>query len=330
MDQHQANKMIRVFSVAAVILLPGLVAGQDVSLTSSGVPDLQGVWDFRTITPLERPEDLGEKAFLTAEEVADLEEEAIARNERLLNEAARRTEAGGNIGAYNNFWMDRGTNAIEGRRTSLIVDPPNGRLPVVTEGGQARRSAGRGSFSDGVAESYVDLSNFDRCILGFNAGPPMTPGAYNNNMQLFQTSNYIVVLTEMVHTARIIPIGERVEMTHGIRQWSGESRGYWEGNTLVVETENFNDHESHITWRGSSKNMRLEERFTRVDSGTLLYTFTVSDPETWAETWTAEVPMRRNDLPLFEYACHEGNYSMEAMLSGARADERKVASENEQ
>jgi len=295
---------------------------QDVPQTPWGTPDLQGTWDFRTITPLQRPEDLGDKAFLTEEEAANLEQEAVDRDERLLHQAARRTEAGGNVGAYNNFWMDRGTNIVGDRRTSLIVEPPNGRLPDVTEAGQARAAAGRGSFRDALPESHVDLSNADRCLTGFNAGPPITPGGYNQNMQLFQTPDHVVLLTEMVHTVRVVPLDGRPALDDSLRQWSGDSRGHWEGETLVVETTNF---DAKRGWRGSTPGMRLVERFTRVDADTLEYEFTVTDPDTWMAPWTVQLPMRRNELQLFEYACHEGNYAMDAMLGGARADERKAA-----
>ena len=227
------------------------------------------------------------------------------------------------MGAYNDFWMDQGTNVVGTRRTSLIVDPPNGRLPDVTEAGRARARAGRGSFSSDLPESYVDLSNADRCILGFNAGPPITPGGYNQNMQLFQTPNHVVLLTEMVHTVRVVPLDGRPALDDSLRQMSGDSRGHWEGETLVVETTNFDGRRG---WRGSTPGMRLVERFTRVDADTLEYAYTVTDPDTWTAPWTVELPMRRNELPLFEYACHEGNYAMDAMLGGARADERKAAS----
>ena len=299
------------------------VLAQDAPQTTWGVPDLHGVWDFRTITPLERPEDLGEQLILSKEETANLEQEAVARDIRLWEEEARRAEAGGNVGGYNNFWMDRGLTSTG--RTSLIVYPSNGRLPAMTKAGEMRAADARGSFSDNVVASYTDLSNADRCITGFNAGPPITPGGYNQNMQLFQTPEYVAVLTEMVHTTRIIPIDAGPHIDGEIRQWLGDSRAHWEGDTLVVETENFNNHNEYFNWRGSSKNMKLVERFTRADTNTLSYEFTVTDPETWVTLWTAEVPMKRNELPLFEYACHEGNYSMEAMLGGARADEQKDA-----
>ena len=312
---------LRPLSWAFVVLVawPALTMAQDVPQTAWGAPDLQGVWDFRTITPLERPEKIGDKAFLTQEEAAQREQSAVDRATRLWDREARRTEAGGNVGGYNNFWMDQGTNVIGTRRTSLIIDPPNGRLPEVTETGRARAAANRGSFSSDLPASYTDLSNSDRCLMGFNAGPPITPAAYNQNVQLFQTPDHLVMLTEMVHTVRVIPLDGTPPLVEGLRQLSGDSRGHWEGKTLVVETANF---EARRDWRGSTEGMRLVERFTRVDADTLEYEFTVTDPETWDAPWTVNLPMRRNEFQMFEYACHEGNYSMEAMLGGARADER--------
>ena len=317
--------------VASLALSPALATAQpsDASAprTPWGQPDLQGIWDFRTITPMERPEALGDQAFLTAEEAANLEREAVDRDTDLLNRAAVRTEAGANVdrgadgapGAYNNFWLDRGTTTIGTRRTSLIVDPPNGRMSDLSTVGQRRADARSAYRRDHPADSYVDRSTSDRCIVGFNAGPPITPLAYNQNMQLFQTPDHLVMVTEMVHTARVIPLDGRPALDDGIRQWSGDSRGYWEGETLVVETANFNDERR---WRGSTATMTLVERFTRVDADTLEYRFTVTDPETWANTWTASIPMQRTDVPMFEYACHEGNYSMAGILGGARADEQ--------
>ena len=322
-DEGGISMLVRQLTMVAVgVLLVVPVSAQEAPQTSWGAPDLQGIWDFRSITPLERPEDLAEQQFLSEEEAANLEQAAVDRIEELANREAERTEVGGNIGAYNDFWMDRGTNTDDTRRTSLIVDPLNGRLPEKTEAGEARSESAPSSFTDKIYASYTELSNFDRCIMGFNAGPPMTPGAYNNNMQLLQTPDYVAIVTEMVHTARIIPVGDGAASSDAIRQWSGNSRGHWEGDTLVVETEHFNDHEVYANWRSSSKNMKVIERFTRVDTGTLSYEFTVDDQETWTSPWTAQVSMKRNDLPLFEYACHEGNYAMDAMLSGARSDEQ--------
>ena len=298
-----------------------------VDRTSWGAPDLQGVWDFRTITPLERPEDLGDQAFLTAEEAANLEQEVLDRNADLANRPALRTEvtesvdrgADGAPGFYNNFWLDRGTRAVGTRRTSLIIDPPNGRIPDLTASGQRTADARRAYRQEHPADSWVDRSAYDRCILGFNAGPPITPGGYNQNLHLFQTPDHVVLVTEMVHTVRVVPLDGRPALSDGVRQWSGDSRGHWEGETLVVETSNFNDQRG---WRGSTTNMKLVERYTRVDADTLDYEFTVIDPETWTSSWTASIPMRRSLNPMYEYACHEGNHSMDGILAGRRAEER--------
>ena len=323
----RSGRSVLLFALAGALALPGLAMAQDAPTTAWGAPDLQGVWDFRTITPLQRPEDLGDKAFLTEEEAAERENAAIERDVELWEADARRTEAGGSVGGYNNFWMDRGTRVVGTRRTSLITDPLNGRLPEMTEEGRARQAAGRGSFSTEIQASYTDFSNADRCLMGFNAGPPITPGGYNQNVQIFQTEDEVVLLTEMVHTVRVVPLDERPELDESLAQWSGVSRGFWDGDTLVVQTANF---DVDRNWRGASADMRLEERFTRVDGDTLEYEYTVNDPETWVAPWTVNLPMVRNDLPLFEYACHEGNYSMETMLTGARTEDAAAAKKGEQ
>ena len=298
--------------------------GAEAPRTPWGAPDLQGVWDFRTITPLQRPEELGEQAFLTEEEAADLEREVVDRNARLWNEAARRTEAGGNVGAYNNFWMDRGTRTVGTRRTSLIVDPPNGRIPPLSEAGQRRADARAAYRRDHPADSWEDRSVGERCVLGFNSGPPMEPRAYNNHMQLFQTPGHVVILNEMVHDARVIPL-DGGALPARVTQWMGDSRGRWEGDTLVVDTTNFYNRNSFTERYGATTGMTLVERFTRVDAGTLLYEFTVEDPATWTLPWTVEVPMLLSEDQLWEYACHEGNYGMDGILAGHRAEERDAA-----
>ena len=292
--------------------------------TPWGDPDLQGVWDFRTITPLERPEELGDQAFLTAEEAANQEQAVVDRNARLLAEAARRTEAGGNVGAYNNFWMDRGTRTVGTRRTSLIVDPANGRIPPLSEAGQQRADARDQYRTDHPADSWEDRSVGERCMLGFNSGPPMEPRAYNNHMQLFQNAGHVVILNEMVHDARIILLNGGT-LPEGVTQWMGDSRGRWEGDTLVVDTTNFYNKNSFTERYGATAAMTLVERFTRVDAETLVYEFTVEDPATWTAPWTVEVPMLRSDDQVWEYACHEGNYGMDGILAGHRAEERDAA-----
>ncbi len=308
-----------ILAFVVFVALPALTMAQGVPQTGWGAPDLQGNWDFRTITPLQRPEDLGDQAFLTEEEAAEREKGAVDRAIRLWNREAQATEVGGNVGGYNNFWMDQGTNIIGTRRTSLIIDPPNGRLPALTEAGEERARIDRGSFTVELPTTYSDLNTYDRCIQGFNAGPPIAPGGYNQNVQIFQTPNHLVMLTEMVHTVRVIPLDGRPHLDDGVRQWSGDSRGHWEGDTLVVETANFAQKRA---WRGSTEGMTLVERFRRVDDETLEYEYTVTDPATWTAPWTANLPMQRNELPMFEYACHEGNYAMDSMLGGARALEK--------
>ena len=308
-------------AVVGLVAISGLAAAQEPPRTGWGDPDLQGVWDFRTLTPLQRPEDLGDKAFLTAEEAAQREKDEFDRNLQLWEQDRRTTEAGGNVGAYNNFWMDRGTTVIETLRTSLVVDPPNGRIPDLTEEGRARAQIPQGSFSVEYPETWTDLSTYDRCIMGFNAGPPITPGGYNQNVQIFQTPRNLVLLTEMVHTVRVIPLDGQPHLDGRVQQWSGDSRGRWEGDMLVVETRNFAEKRA---WRRSSERMTLVERFRRVDEDTLEYEFTVTDPGTWTAPWTVNQPMAKSDLPLFEYACHEGNYSMANILGGARALEQQA------
>ena len=314
--------------VAGVVSLSALpVAAQTAPRTAWGQPDLRGVWDFRTITPLQRPESLAEQEFLTEEEAANLEQEVLDRNADLANRPALRTEvtesvdrgADGAPGFYNNFWLDRGTRAVGTRRTSLIIDPPNGRIPDLTASGQRTADARRAYRQEHPADSWVDRSAYDRCILGFNAGPPITPGGYNQNLHLFQTPDHVVLVTEMVHTVRVVPLDGRPALSDGVRQWSGDSRGHWEGETLVVETSNFNDQRG---WRGSTTNMKLVERYTRVDADTLEYEFTVIDPETWTISLTVSIPMRRSLHPMYEYGCHEGNHSMDGILAGRRAEER--------
>ena len=301
--------------------------------TPWGQPDLQGVWDFRTITPMQRPDNLAGTEFLTEEEAANLEQAAVDRDTRLAGRAAQRTTAGGSVdrgtggapGSYNNFWLDRGTRIVGTRRTSLIVDPPDGRIPPLTSEGQRRADDRREYLRAHPADSWVDVNSAVRCIVGFNAGPPMEPRAYNNHMQLFQTPDHVVILNEMIHDARIIPLGTRSGFPEGVLQWMGDSRGRWEGNTLVVDTTNFYDKNSFTNRYGATSHMRLVERFTRVDADTLLYEFTVEDPGTWTRPWTVEVPMASSEDKLWEFACHEGNYGMDGILAGRRAEERQAA-----
>ena len=326
-------RRLLVLSVALVLLLSTAAAAQSSGSaaplrTADGHPDLSGVWDFRTVTPVERPTELADKAFLSEEEVAAYAAERVRANNADLDREGKKqiTTSRGQVNgtsetrdlalAYNDFWWDRGTAVVETRRTSLVVDPPNGRIPPLTDAG-AERAAERLRINQRPTEGPEDRPLGERCVTGFNSGPPMLPAAYNMNVQIFQTADHIVLLNEMVHNARIIPLDGS---DHGtVPLWTGVSRGHWEGDTLVVETKNFL---RETSFRNSSKNLHLIERIQRLSEDSLLYTFTVTDPTTWTAPWTVELPMRLSDLPIFEYACHEGNYGMDGTLTGARAIEQ--------
>ena len=311
---------------AVLVMAPIGVAGQTVSASASassdaspprtawGAPDLQGVWSSATVTPLERPTDLADKEFLTEEEAAEYSRQQVARR----NTDIRRAGVRDVTSAYNNHWYDRGTSVVPTRRTSLVVAPPNGRIPALTEAARARvaRSIPYSGFQDGRNPvSWLERGLWERCI---TRGVPnvMLPTAYNNHYQIFQTPDYVVILAEMIHDVRIIPLDGRPHLVSDIRQWMGDSRGRWEGDTLVVDTGNFTDKTSY---RGSADDLHLVERFTRVDAEILRYEVTVDDPTAFTSSWTVMLPARAAQGPLYEYACHEGNYSMSNALSGTRA-----------
>ena len=335
---------ISVTIVVAVFLMAGGAYAQPAgsapssAVTEWGDPDLRGVWDFGTMTPLQRPEDQADKAFLTEEEAAAASAAVADRIARELepSEVGRGALAVGDTnaaGRYNEFWLERATNVVGDRRTSLIIDPPDGRLPPLTPEGEASqqlgdywtdvplgppvRVRGAGSGVDNPEERGLS----ERCLIGFNSGPPMMPGAYNNNMQLFQTPDTVVVYNEMVHDARIVSMDGRPHVPEHIRQWMGDARGHWDGDTLVVETTNFTDKTGSFdpnlnTAIGSGLTLHLTERFRRLDEDTLLYEYTVNDPTTFTQPFTVALPMRRTDNPMYEYACHEGNRGLEVILSG--------------
>ena len=301
-------------------------AGQDaVPRTPDGQPDLQGVWNFSTATPMERPAELAGKETLTAEEAAEWEQ-TLADQRAGLESELETAPLEARVGYSLRVWFEWGDSLDERLRTSLVVDPPNGRIPAVRPKVEANRELTR-LLRGRHAHGPEDRGFSERCLLGFNSGPPMTPSAYNNNMQLFQTADHVGILNEMVHNARIIPLDGRPHLPSDLPQYVGDSRASWEGDTLVVETRNFL---GGTSLGGSSATMHLIERFTRRDADTLLYEFTVSDPTTWAGPWTAQVYMTKNDQPLYEYACHEGNYSMASSLSGARALEAREEAESEE
>jgi len=274
--------------------------------------DLQGVWTFKTITPFERPAQFAGKEFLTEQEAAELERLAAKTN----TEEERPTDRARDVaGAYNNFWFDRGDNVVKTRRSSLIIDPPDGRMPPLASEGKSRVDA-RALARDRPAYGPEDRSQFERCV---TRGLPRLPGGYNQNLQILQTPGYVVILYEMMRETRIIPVDGRPHVGNDIRQWMGDSRGRWEGKTLVVETSNFNRKQE---FRGATDQLRLVERFTRIDANTIDYQITASDPAAWARPWTAAIPLSRTDDVMYEYACHEGNYGMPNLLSSARAEDR--------
>jgi hypothetical protein len=305
-----------VIAVAALAPLPatGQTVADATPRTVWGAPDLQGIWDFRTITPLERPSELAAQEFLSDEEAAALE--ARIAQERIERDSRK------DFFAYNEFWLDQGTKVIDSRRTSLIVDPSDGKIPPLTPGGQKQAEARRAYAREHPADSWVDRPLEERCLLGLNAGPPIVPRGYNQNVRLLQNPGYAVILSEMIHDARIVPLDGRPHIDRAIRQWAGDSRGHWEGETLVVDTTNFTE---KTRFRGSTANLHLVERFTRVDANTILYEFTVDDPTTWTRPWSAALTMAKTQAPMYEYACHEGNHAMVGILAGARAEEKAAA-----
>src|ERR1019366_5610379 len=286
--------------------------------TVDGQPDLQGVWTNATITPLERPAERAGKAFFTKAEAAAYEQKVVAD----ANVDRRRSDISTDVAlAYNEAWWDRGTKVVKTLRTSLIVDPADGKLPALTTDGQKRAAALAEQRRLHPADGPESRSLTERCILWSTAGPPMMPSAYNNNYQIFQAPEYVAIAVEMIHDVRIIPLNSRPHLPSNVRQWLGDSRGHWEGNTLVVETTNFTD---KTKFRGSSENIHLTERFTRSDPDTILYEFTVDDPATYTKAWTAQVTMSRSQSRVYEFACHEGNYGMVGILAGARAEEKNA------
>tara|TARA_B100001123_G_scaffold444863_1_gene594827 strand:- start:1786 stop:2736 length:951 start_codon:yes stop_codon:yes gene_type:complete len=284
--------------------------------TPWGHPDLQGIWTNTTTTPLERPDDLAGKEVLTEEERAIRNPEVGISDER---------PSGDPVGFYNDYWLEQG---VLSKQTSLIVDPPDGKLPETTEAEkdlQSRRTSSYSSIAGGNElrfDSWADFNAYDRCI---SRGMPgaMTPGFYNHNYQIFQTADHVVIMVEMIHDARIIPLDGRAHVDAEVRQWMGDSRGRWDGDTLVIETKNFNNkiQQRTGTVSGGDSNLHLIERFTRVDADTLDYQVTVMDPTIWTEKWTVSMPMSSLEGSLFEYACHEGNYFLQNALRGSRAAE---------
>jgi hypothetical protein len=325
--------------VAAVLLLAPIVvdtqsapAGQanyKAPRTWFGDPDLQGVWSTATITPLQRPDDLAGKEFLTPQEAAE-------REARIASTRVDAPPRDGDPGTYNQIWFDRGTKMGKNMRTSLIIDPPDGKLPAYTPEAAARQKtigAARDARLAGTAPfmHWTDLDTGERCITD---GLPMMPYAYNNNYRIAQTPGWVVITHEMFHHVRTIPLDGRPHVSSNIRGWLGDARGRWEGDTLVVESTNFSDKvkDTNNPRGAGGEKMTLVERFTRVDPTTIRYTATISDPTTFTRPWTVEIPMSSDQDSQgatvghqLEYACHEGNYAVPNVLGGGRLQVQEEA-----
>ena len=312
------NGFLTIVSIAVgtALLLPVHVNGQPAaantvseSRTLWGDPDLQGIWNHGTATPLERPDAQSGREFLTEEEIAE-----VNLNATTFASSGRRGDLSKDLDvglAYNQFWWDLG---LSDGRTALIVDPPSGKIPYMSTT-QPTPGFRQPRTSDGPE----DRNLWERCI---TRGVPRLGGAYNNNFRLIQAPGYVVILHEMVHESRIVPMDGRPHVNADIRQWNGDSRGRWEGETLVVETTNFSDKTS---FRGSSSGLKVIERFRRADANTLQYQVTLEDSTTWTQPWTAALAMPMTEGDMFEYACHEGNYGMTNLLAGARVQELEAS-----
>ena len=336
-----SHRQFTAMQTAAVLLLaPSFATAQTAPSspqTEWGAPDLRGVWNNSTLTPFQRPQTLGDQEFLTEEEVAAVEQRTADRNRELANRSALRTIADPNgsvargvdgaPGSYNNFWMERGTTVVSTKRTSVIVDPPDGRLPPVTPATRAWLDSAEARYLADVrggnlpTETYEQLDLGDRCI--WYRGVPSFPTAYNNNYQIFQTPGTVAIVQEHIHDVRFIPLDGRPHISESVRQYAGDSRGRWEGDTLIVETTHFNEHAFIRNFSTNlSQALHVIERFRRVDEDTIDYEFTVTDPNTWTRPWSGSLPLSSSDGPMFEYACHEGNYGLTNMLAGSRMEER--------
>ena len=285
-----------------------------------GDPDLEGTWSNATLTQLQRPAELGTKTHFTPEEAA-----AFAR-QRIEQTNADRPSRPGEVGAYNDAFFERGTGGVKSRRTSLVIDPPDGRIPPLTPEAQRKVEARAKREASSPADTPEDRWLTERCIL-FGATVPMLPEPYNNNYEIIQTPGYVIIRVEMNHDTRIIPLDRRAPLASSMQQWIGDSRGYWDGNTLVVETRNLKFNEKSRFGVGylnglSDENLRVVERFARTDIDTITYHATIDDRTVFTRPWTVELSLDRARGPLYEVACHEGNYGMFNILSGHRAEER--------
>ncbi len=321
--------MIRRAAIALVLTVGCCAAAQAESgkwvapRTSYGDPDLQGYWTNHTMLALERPKDLGDKAYFTEKEQAAYREKEM--HAKVTNFGAS-TSVHYSLDEYG--LADDQIHLVHNLRTSIIIDPKNGRLPPVTPEAEARAKAYLAFRKEHQFDSAKTRGLGERCIVWANEGPPILPRGYNTHYQIVQTEGYVVILAEMIHDARVVPLDGRPHVDSKVRNYLGDSRGHWEGDTLVVETTNFkgNIHQDFVLgYSGTTEALKVVERFTRTGPDRIDYQFTVEDPGTWTRPWTGSSPWEKVDGPIFEYACNEGNYGLPNTLSGARADERKAA-----
>jgi hypothetical protein len=297
---------------------------QSVPRTADGYPSLEGIWNSASLTPLQRPANLGTKEFYTEAEAAVYEKQRVAEANRDRRDGGAEVDVNR---SYNELFYDRGTKLAPTRRTSLIIDPPDGRVPPMTPDARARLKAAEAYFAAHPADGPEDRPLPDRCIMFSQSGPPMIPGNYNNNYQIVQSKDHLVILAEMGNQVRVIPLDGRPQLPSSIQEWQGESRGRWDGDTLVIENSNFRFNERSrfgVQYDNglTDQNLRITERFTRTSAEAITYRATINDPTVYTRPWTFEVILQRTAGPLYEYACHEGNYGLAGVLAGARAQEK--------
>ena len=324
-----SNRLLSLFLLpitAAFVMAPDAAAQSSstakIPRTRDGHPDLQGIWTNSTMTQLERPEQFAGKQTLTEAEATAYEKSTIVQRDRDRRDGGADVDVGR---AYNELFFDQGTQLarLNGTiRTSMVIDPPDGRIPPLIPQAEKRQEALRNEARLHPADGPENRSLAERCLYWATTGPPMLPGPYNNMYQIYQTPGNVMILSEMIHETRIIPTDGRAHLPANVRKWTGDSVGHWEGDTLVVDTTNFTN---KTRFRGSDENLHVIERFTRVGPDTIDYKFTVDDPSVFTRSWTAELPLQAAPGPIYEYACHEGNYALLDILTGARAQEQKAA-----
>jgi hypothetical protein len=318
------NRFLVCLGAVLAVVIPASSPGQAVPGKNSapawqsrrlpdGQPDLQGIWTNATITPMERPAEFAGKPFMTEQEAAEYEKNYVQHQKESFTNDVN--------GPLRLTWWDSGSKVVQTRRTSIVIDPPDGKIPPLTPQAQTAERVRRAATRSGHIDTVADRPLNERCIIWPTDGPPMMSSFYNNNYRIVQSPGYVAIYIEMVHDVRMIPLDGRPHVASNIRSWMGDSVGHWEGDTLIIDTTNFN---GRTSFRGSDENLHVIERFRRTAEHTLLYQFTIDDPSAFTQPWTGEVPWLSAPGPLYEYDCHEGNFhSMASMLKTARSEEAK-------